>query len=156
MKKNLTLHVVFFLTGVIIGALIVILVCCPCKHHCWMTKNTGCKAKTAYIGVATISSDSANKCFRCYLHTPYHVDTLFAYKINMLQFHAMQLLAASDTSISGFRIYPGIHGDPQPVSSIVSTDLSDKDNTGEIYSTSSINSGPCPTSCDAGSPIPSH
>jgi hypothetical protein len=90
------------------------------------------------------------------MHTsPFH-DTLIAYKINMLQFHAMQLLAATDTTVSGFRIYPGIHGDPENITSVVSTDPSGKDKLSDIYSTSAINSGPCPTSCDATSPIPGH
>ena len=118
-----------------------------------MNQHNATVMTTGYPGVTKISTDSANKCFKCYMNSPFH-DTLVAYKINMLQFHAMLELAASDTTISGFRIYPGIHGDPDPITSVVSTDGSDKDNTTDVYSTSAAGSGPCPTSCDSGSPIP--
>jgi hypothetical protein len=149
MKNRTTLLILTFAAGAIIGAAIVWMLCiCCCKTSC-------CSHQTSFIGDTTgirkISVPTANSFFKNYLESPTSVDTLIAFTINAEQYNSMVMIAKSDPTVHGFRIYMGIDSVKTPVMMVVGTGSGDKGNP--VYGTSSLNSGPCPRVCDRTSPI---
>jgi hypothetical protein len=90
--------------------------------------------------------------------TALYCDTLRAWTISREQYDAMILINNNASPISmpsnGFRIYPGVDVSLGQIGIVVGVDVSGKDAvSGTIVSTAWANSGPCPTQCDATSPI---
>lgn len=148
MKNKTTLLLLTFAAGAIIGAAIVWMLCnCCCKTIC-CSQNNWIVGDTTKIHL--ISVKKANTCFKTYLNTPESADTVKAFSINADQFTAMKLIAKSDPTVHGFRIYMGIDS-ITPVRMVVGTGSPDKVNI--IYVTSDVSSGLCPHICDKTSPI---
>jgi hypothetical protein len=141
-----------FLFGVIVGGLVFYLMCCKCNVCC----QHSCKNDDGKGGgggskpITTISADTANAYFRCYMKSPRSIDTLIAFSVNKEQLYAMKLLAEND-SVASFRIYMGMYGDPEPVNMVVGVDAVGTDMTEIIYKTAY--SEPCPILCDESSDI---
>jgi hypothetical protein len=148
MKNKITMLLLSLFAGMIIGAAIVwMLFNCCCKSSCCRHE---CGVKSDTTGIFQISVQTANTYFKAYLNDFESVDTLKAFSINLQQLNAMNLIAKSDPSVNGFRIYMGIDG-KTPVRMVVGTGSPDK--TGLIYSTNEVSSGPCPRLCDEASQI---
>jgi hypothetical protein len=148
MKNKMTMFLLTFVAGAIIGAAIVWMLCnCCCKTSCCSQQG---KEKSDTTGIREISVQTANAYFKAYLNYPISVDTMQAYSINPEQYNAMKLIAASDPTVHGFRIYNGMDS-LTPVRIVVGTGSPDR--TKVIYATSDAGSGLCPYICDKSSPI---
>lgn len=148
MNNKWILFVLTLAAGVIIGAAIAWMLCnCCCKTSCCTQK---CGIPSDTTGIRPISVQTANTYFKTYLTSFISVDTVKGIAINADQFAAMQLIANSDTSVHGFRIYMGMDS-ITPVRMVVGTGSPDKVRT--IYVTTDENSGICPRVCDNESPI---
>ena len=75
------------------------------------------------------------------------------FTIDKAELNAMNIILGADPSAAGFRFYFGTDASGTGVAIICGTDAKGSDITGSIYSAVSNNIGPCPTVCDAGSPI---
>jgi hypothetical protein len=147
MKNKTTMFLLALFIGAIIGAAICWMLCnCCCQSQC--TSITDSPGDTTAIHQVSVTT--ANTYFRTYFNNPVSVDSLKAFSINNDQFTAMKLIAASDSTVHGFRIYMGMDS-LTPVRIVVGTGSPDKTNM--IYITNDLNSGPCPWACDSQSPI---
>ena len=137
-----------FVAGAIIGAAIVWMLCnCCCKTSCSTQQDN---AKSDTTGIRQISVETANSYFRAYMNNPVSVDTVKAFSINAEQFSAMKLIAQSDSTVHGFRIYMGMDS-LAAVRIVVGTGSPDRTKT--IYVTTDFGSGLCPYICDKSTPI---
>jgi hypothetical protein len=153
MKNKYTWLILGFVIGIIVCVAVCWFYCCndSCKTACKEKCAHSCKMDSC--GVKTISVDTAAAYFQCYMKDPDTVGVFKAYNINLEQLRAMNMIAMNDSTVAGFRIYPGVFGDPTDVTVVVGVTGSGTDNTTTIYTTSATGTGPCPTVCDGTSPI---
>ena len=82
----MTMFLLTFVAGAIIGAAIVWMLCnCCCKTSCCSQQG---KEKSDTTGIREISVQTANAYFKAYLNYPISVDTMQAYSINPEQYNA--------------------------------------------------------------------
>jgi hypothetical protein len=147
MNNKITISVLTFVAGAIIGAIIV-----------WMlNKNTSRQIDTPpgpitadTAGMHLIPKTVANTYFKAYLTSFLSIDTLKAFTINAQQFNAMNRIARNDSTVLGFRIYFGKNGQT-PIKMVVG--FGSPDHYQNIYVTRDEGSGPCPIACDYESTI---
>ena len=103
----------------------------------------------------SISATDANVLLRRYLATDTTSPTrIKAFYIDIHQLDAMKLLLNNNRTLAGFRVYLGKTTGNNRVGIVVGVDSRGLDvATRAIYRTDSPQSGPCPTVCDATSPI---
>jgi hypothetical protein len=144
--------------GIVIGILVSIAACwfwCCCDKSC----ERSCREKCTVIclkqmdAVKMIPADTARAYFNCYMQHPDTVGVFKGFNLNLEVLNAMNLIAAADTNIKGFRIYMGVFGDPTDVGIVVGVNGSGDDNTSTIYTTPGTGVGPCPDVCDDESPV---
>jgi hypothetical protein len=103
----------------------------------------------------SISATDANVLLKRYLVTATTSPTpIKAFYIDLKQLDAMKLLLNKNSTLAGFRVYLGKTPGNNQVGIVVGVDNRGLDvATKTIYRTDSPQSGPCPTVCDASSPI---
>jgi hypothetical protein len=147
----------WLILGIVIGILVSIAACwfwC-CGTYCGKSCNVKCQkvCMTPMDGVKQITIDTASAYFNCYMKDPDTVGVFKGFTLNLEMLNAMNLIAAADTNVKGFRIYMGVFGDPTDVGIVVGTDDAGNDNSSNIYTTPGTGVGPCPDVCDDESPI---
>ena len=156
MKNKYVLLILGFILGVIITAAVCWFWCCGgcCQKSCCVKECTTVQViDVPDFAPITISLDTAQAYFQCYLKNPDTVGIFLAYTVNLPMLDAMNMLRNSDSTLAGFRIYPGVFGDPTDVTVILGVDETASDDTTTIYPTGAPGSGPGPTICDSDSPI---
>lgn len=159
MKNKYTWLILGFVIGIVVSIAVCWFYCCDdfCNGCCKMAGKEKCQTVQVIdqpdFAPITISVDTAAAYFHCYMENPDTIGVFVAYNINLSQLNAMNLLRNSDSTLTGFRIYPGVFGDPTNVTIVVGVDGAGDDNTSTIYTTGAAGTGPCPTVCDAESPI---
>jgi hypothetical protein len=104
--------------------------------------------------IARISVTDAHTCFQNYYKnaSPYS-SKMKGFTIDKAELTAMNAILGVAPSAAGFRIYFGTDASGTGLAIICGIDANGSDMTGSIYSAPTSNVGPCPTLCDAGSPI---
>ena len=150
MKKN----ILWLIIGLVIGILATVAV-----EWFWCCKS-GCKpasenmTEMAMMGSpTTISVDTAAAWFRRYMSHPDTVGVLIGYTLSLEQLSVINMLVKQDSSIGGFRIYPGVMEGPMAMTMVLGVSTTGSDVTSYIYATGASGVGPCPTVCDQDSPI---
>jgi hypothetical protein len=111
---------------------------------------------TSGTNEAPIGRDSARYYFHQYYDPvqTHNKDTLKGFSINTEQLNALNKLLTVNQDFTGFRIYFGKNRDGFDNMIIIGLDKNGLENeSGGIYRTSSVHSGPCPKMCDENSPI---
>ena len=155
-NKKVISPIWIFLIGVIVGGLIIYLAYFMCNKSCKQESNpvTGTEKPKVPLGQGfeQISLDTARAYYKCYMKSSLKIkaDPIVAFSVNRGQLNAMNYMLENDSTITRFRIYMGVYGDPELVSMVVSVD-EEGDNTENIYKTAP--GGPCPDQCDLESDI---
>jgi hypothetical protein len=146
MKNNKLMVYIFpFLLGAIVSGLVVGLVMYSLRPQ----------METITKGIREISLDSARIYHQDYLRKkPMVVDTLRSFTLNLEQLNTFNILLQKNPKVTRFRIYPGLVGDPTDVAIVFGLDDSGGDNSSTpIYLVQKGTSGPCPPTCDRGTPL---
>jgi hypothetical protein len=147
-NKSIT-FILVFAAGVIIGAVLVYLInSCSCRQE--SSHQQSHLVFTDTTEIHKVSATTANDYFKAYFLQPASVDSIKGFSISSAQFTAMKMIAESDSTVHGFRIYMGLNGN-MPVRIVVGTGSPDR--VESIYTTTDENCGLCPDICDDSSPI---
>ena len=103
--------------------------------------------------IARISVADANVYFKNYYRsaTPY-TSTMKGFNVALEELTVMNSILAADPTVAGFRCYFGTNAGAS-IMIICGVDAHGSDMTGNIYSSTATNIGPCPPICDLTSPI---
>jgi hypothetical protein len=147
MKKNqFTLIAATFITGIIIGMSAITLFS--------FTSSSPVPASTP--PVSKISVTDAKVFFKTYYDkTPPVNAVIKGFSITKEHLAALNNLSNENPALTAFRIYMGYDASAGNIGLVVGVDGSGQDITTSIYRAAAGSSGPCPTVCDANSPITS-
>jgi hypothetical protein len=147
MKKNqFTLLAITFISGIFFGISALSLI---------SFTNAG-PSPLPGTTVSKISVSDANTLFRAYYDKTAPINAVVkGFSITKEHLEALNNLSNENSALTGFRIYMGNDNNGN-VGIVVGVNSAGSDVTTSIYRVAAGSSGPCPTICDASSPIISH
>lgn len=145
MKKNqFTLIAATFLSGIILGVTAISL---------FAFTGSGV-APASSPAVSKISVQEANVLFKNYFSSASPSNSVFkGFAINRDELAAMNNLVNENAGLAGIRVYMGNDNTLGKVGILVGISNTGADVPTSIYRSPAVASGPCPTICDAASPI---
>lgn len=145
MKKNqFTLMAVTFVSGIIIGMSAITL----------FSFTSRSPVPASLSAVSKISVTDAKVLFKTYYDkTPPVNAVVKGFSITKEHLAALNNLSNENPALTVFRIYMGYDASAGNVGLVVGVNGSGQDITTSIYRAAAGGSGPCPTVCDANSPI---